>query len=219
MWIYDLADYRQMFDLSARDLLKKILDFPAGMSSFNAQMTVQGHQVISGDELYVLTPPEITQRTKAFFEQDEKNLTKHKELLVNPDEIDNIVQEWRARRQRFLEDYSLEQKAQRYLPMQLPHLPFVDQSFGLALCSDFLFHTQAHSSNPTELIGELCRVAHEVRVFPLMTEQGKMPNTLGPLMLHLQQQSFGVEVREVQYHQLRGGNAMMRIWATECVLS
>jgi len=218
MWIYDLADYRQMFDLSGADLKKQILDFPAGMSSFNAQMTSQGGHVISGDESYALNELAISQKTKSLLTKYEADLAQQQSRLVNPNDVEHIQSQWQYRCQQFLQDYPQGQKAQRYLPMQLPHLPFSDLCFQLALCSDFLFHSQAHNANPKELIMELCRVAHEVRVYPIMTEKGTMPDALGPVMLHLQQHNFGVEVREVPFHQLKGSNAMLRVWATECIV-
>lgn len=86
-------------------------------------------------------------------------------------------------------------------------MPFADHQFDLALCSD---------NSSVALIDELCRVATEVRVFPLLDEQGKLAETLGLAMVDLQQKNFGLEIRQVSYHQLKGSNAMLRIWAKEC---
>ncbi|MCL4261960.1 MAG: hypothetical protein KJ069_02025 [Anaerolineae bacterium] len=40
---------------------------------------------------------------------------------------------------RFLQDYEAGKADGRYQPISLPHLPFADGEFGLALCSHFLF--------------------------------------------------------------------------------
>ena len=55
-----------------------------------------------------------------------------------------------------------------------------------------------------------------MRIFPLLDNQGKMSDELGPLMLSFQKKNYGVEVREVAYQTLKGGNAMLRIWEQEC---
>lgn len=95
---------------------------------------------------------------------------------------------------------------------QLPHLPYKTHQFDLALCTDFIFD-HSHSTQEIEVIvNELCRIALEVRIFPLQDKQGKMCEQLGPLMLMLQKKNVGVEVRAVEQ------NALLRIWEQECHL-
>lgn len=220
-WIFSLADYCQMFDLTNEDLTRPILDYPGGISSFNAEMHLSGHRVLSGDQHYTLSASEMQQYAENIYQRTVKHLRQHVDRLKRSDEeaIANIVTAWQKSKEQFLADYPVGKKEGRYQSMQLPHLPFNNHDFVLALCSDFLFHTQARKNyTPEQLITELCRVANEVRVFPLLTESGVMAEALGPVMLTLQQQNFGVEVREVSYEQQKGGNAMLRIWAKECVV-
>lgn len=99
---------------------------------------------------------------------------------------------------------------------QLPHLPYKTHQFDLVLCTDFIFHHALSHEKITEIVKELCRVAEEVRIFPLLNHQGKMSDALGPLMLMLQKKNYGVEVRQVPY---QSGNAMLRIWGVECEVS
>jgi len=202
-WVYSLADYQLMFDLSDIDLNKKILDYPGGISSFNAEMHKQGHQVLSGDEIYALDSKAMQSYVDQLAEKNPETLRKYKESY-----------------EAFLQDYSEGQADGRYKLMQMPHFPCGDREFELALCTDLLFHTQAQNGfNSQELVIELLRVADEVRVFPLLNDNGEVSEEVGPILLILQQQNYGVEVRQVPYQQHKDGNAMLRIWATECVVS
>ncbi|EKD77859.1 MAG: putative cytosolic protein [uncultured bacterium] len=101
---------------------------------------------------------------------------------------------------------------------QLPRLPYATNQFDLALCTDFIFHHGLPSEDIASTVKELCRIASEVRLFPLLDNQGKMSNELGPLMLMLQKKNYGVEVREVPDQTGKGRNAMLRIWEQECRL-
>jgi len=102
--------------------------------------------------------------------------------------------------------------------MQSTQFIYPTHQFDLAFCTDFIFHHALSREHVGVVLQELCRVAEEVRIFPLVDSDGKMPQELGPLILLLQQQNFGVEVRQVAYHALQGGNAMLRIWQQECHL-
>ena len=70
----------------------------------------------------------------------------------------------------FLDDYAPGRAEGRYLDAGLPSLPFADGAFDLALCSHFLFlySQQFDAAFHVQSIRELCRVAREVRVFPLL---------------------------------------------------
>ena len=73
--------------------------------------------------------------------------------------------------ERFLDDYDGGRKCGRYIPEELPLLRFEDKAFGLALCSHFLFlYTDLFSpAFHVDSIVEMCRVANEVRIFPLLS--------------------------------------------------
>lgn len=220
-WVYSLADYRQMFDLSEHDLAQSILDFPGGISSFNAEMHAFEHKVVSGDDIYDYSPSQMQIHSENILQANKSHLRDHLEVLINQDEnyVEAIFAAWEQSKTMFVQDYELGKLNSRYLPMWLPKLPFKERQFNLALCSDLLFHGHAKNGHtPLELIKELCRVALEVRVFPLLSDKGKISDELGPVMMELHQHNFGVEVRQVPYEQQRGGNAMLRIWTTECVV-
>lgn len=99
---------------------------------------------------------------------------------------------------------------------QLPHLPYATNAFDLALCTDFIFYHQLSMKDIMSIISELCRIASEARIFPLLDHQGKNSEDLGPLLLMLQQKNYGVEVRQVPYQTGISANAMLRVWEHEC---
>lgn len=217
-WIYDFSDYQQMYDLTKGDLTKSIFDFSAGIASFNAEATQRGMSVISMDLMYAASEKEMHEQAKAFLQQVISQLKETPERLNKPSEtaVNEVIHLWEKTEKLFLADYALGRSQLRYQPINLPQLPYPAHQFDLALCTDFIFHHALSREAVSAVLQELCRVAEEVRIFPLLDNQGKMPQELGPLMLMLQQKNFGVEVREVSYHTLEGGNAMLRIWQQEC---
>ena len=100
-------------------------------------------------------------------------------------------------------------------------LPFTDFTFDLALCPDYLF-TDVNNQNidfHLQQIRELARVAKEVRIFPLSDSHGLPSPLLGPVLLGLQQENYGVEVRDVSTLLHPKGSAMLRVWAQLCHVS
>lgn len=107
-----------------------------------------------------------------------------------------------------------------YLQMTGETLPFDDFAFDLALSAHTLFIDSDEQTIDTYLrvLKELARVAKEVRIFPINHDSALSP-FLGPVLLGLQQENYGVEVRQVNYPVASAGNAMLRIWAQECKVS
>lgn len=110
-------------------------------------------------------------------------------------------------------------------PSELAELPFDDQFFDLALCSHVLFKTSKNDFDLKALM-ELARVAGEVRVFPLVDDEGKPSSSLGPLIQALQQKGFGVELKQTVGASKEGaakeiakGTALLRLWNESCLLS
>jgi hypothetical protein len=74
----------------------------------------------------------------------------------------------------FLADYVLGKASGRHLEAELPTLPFADAAFDLAMCSHFVFlySTQLGEAFHRDATKEMCRVASEVRIFPLLAQGG-----------------------------------------------
>lgn len=218
-WVHTLDDYRHMFDLSEKDLQRTIVDYPASISSFNAEMHALGHNIISADPHYELPPMDMSKHVDNIILGLATQIETYADRIQVEGEkiLEDILTAWNQAAQQFLADYSGGQTEGRYRFGKLPKLPFKHFEFDLALCPDLLFRSKNHS--PDQTIEELCRIAHEVRVFPLLDEQGEVSSKLGPTMLKLQESDFGVEVREVPYRLQKGSNAMLRIWAKKCVIA
>lgn len=217
-WVYDFSDYQQMYDLNELDLKKSMLDFSAGIASFNAEATKRGMHVISCDASYALSEDKMQLHAQQFLKDTVSHLKKNPNRLKDPSGamLHRVIDLWEKTEKVFLQDYASGKAQNRYQPLQLPRLPYATHQFGLALCTDFIFHHLLSIEEIMIIVQELCRVAEEVRLFPLLDNFGKMSEELGPLMLMLQKKNYGVEVREVPYQTLKGGNAMLRIWEQEC---
>jgi SAM-dependent methyltransferase len=115
----------------------------------------------------------------------------------------------------FLDDYETGRREGRYLAAALPSLPFPDTSFELALCSHLLLFYAPTLPLEFHLAGvqELCRVAQEVRIFPLVDFNGARSPYLGPLLRDLERVGLRAEVVRVPYEFQRGGDRMLRIRA------
>ncbi len=120
-----------------------------------------------------------------------------------------------------LSDAELTSKLLEYVPVSGCPLPFTDFEFDFALSSHYLF-VDLHAQDVDfhlKIIRELARVAKEVRIFPLTDRHGQLSPFLGPVLLGLQKEGYGVEVRDVSSDLQSNGNAMLRVWAQQCQLS
>lgn len=102
----------------------------------------------------------------------------------------------------------------RYLAAALPRLPFADQAFDLALCSHLLFTwaTVLDEQWHKDSLVELCRVAKEVRVFPLVLQAtGEPVAFLDRLRAELHDTRVDSQVIRVRYEFQVGGNQMLRL--------
>ena len=113
----------------------------------------------------------------------------------------------------FLADYDAGRSHGRYVDAALPGLPFPDGAFDLALCSHYLFLYSAQVSEALHVasVREMCRVASEVRIFPLIALGGARSPHLWPCLHHLAEAGYHTSIELVPYEFQRGGNEMLRI--------
>ncbi len=93
-----------------------------------------------------------------------------------------------------------------------PVLPFKDQEFQLALCSHYLFLYSVHVSQEQHTLSmvELCRVAHEVRVYPLLSiENNEKSKHLEPVISALTNDGINVSLVPVEYEFQKGATEML----------
>jgi hypothetical protein len=214
-WGRSFEEYRRMFSLTDDDLRRKILGCADGPASFNAAMFQRGQRVISCDPLYQFTAPQIRARIAATYhnvmEQTGRNQEKYVwEVIKSLDELGRIRM---AAMDDFLADYERGTHDGRYITAELPNLPFSRDAFELALCSHFLF---LYSDNFSlafhqQAIDALCHVAHEVRIFPLLTYNATLSPYVVPLTNSLRAAGYTVTIEPVAYEFQRGGNQMLKI--------
>jgi hypothetical protein len=96
----------------------------------------------------------------------------------------------------------------------LPALSFGDGQFDLALCSHwlFLYTEQLSLAFHEAAIRELCRVARELRVFPLLALDCRPSPYIEPIQARMRQAGFVAEIARVPYEFQAGGDRMMRIY-------
>jgi hypothetical protein len=218
-WGRSFAEYVAMFALSADDLSKRILGCGDGPASFNAELTKQGGRVMSVDPLYRFTTDDIRKRiaetSAEVIEQTRKN--KHEFTWTGIRTVEELARVRMTAMEEFLSDYTLGVGHGRYVDGELPRLPFSDREFDLAVCSHllFLYSEQLSGGFHVASIRELCRVAGEVRVFPLLELGARTSRHLQAVTAGLNAEGYAVTIVPVAYEFQRGGNQMMKIRGAE----
>jgi hypothetical protein len=214
-WGRSYSEYVAMFALCETDFAKRILGCGDGPASFNAELTAAGGQVVSIDPIYEFEAPAIQRR---FEETAPRIVAQVRQNLANwvwssfgnPDEL---LASRHHTLTRFLQDYRRGKREGRYRAAALPSLSFPDRSFGLALCSHLLFLYSAHLSEQFHIdsVLELCRVADEVRIFPLLTLTHERSPHLTAVCQAVSARGWNPQVIRVAYEFQRGANEMLRI--------
>lgn len=211
-----------MFNLYGEDPEKKILGCGDGPASFNAEMADAGYAVVSVDPIYRFSGADIQARFNASSDAllsqvraslDSWNWSYHK----NPEAL-------LANRQRtlvkFLADYETGKRDGRYQTAALPTLPFSEGQFDLALCSHLLFvySDQLSEEFHVQSVRELCRVAKEVRVFPLLSLSQERSPHIAPVLAWVNESGWSGKIMRVNYEFQKGGNEMLQIQRRECMM-
>lgn len=214
-WGRSLDEYKRLFDLSEEDLAARILGCGDGPASFNSELTALGGSVVSIDPIYALSTEEIELRVEQTFDaiisqvkQKIDNYVWH--YFEDPDELGR--HRLRCLR-KFLVDYPAGLSEGRYSAQALPSLSFDDRRFDLALCSHllFLYSEQLSFDFHRDSIRELCRVAREVRIFPLAGLDCRLSPHVEPIREYFVDAGYQVEVCVVPYEFQKGGNRMMKL--------
>lgn len=213
-WGRSLSEYKKMFSLTAGDQGKKVLGCGDGPACFNAELSAEGGNVTSIDPIYRFTPEQIRSRIKEVYPQIMEQVSKNKNDYVWKN-ISNVEELGRVRMDAmntFLKDYEKHQESGRYIEAFLPCLPLGSAEFDLALCSHFLFLYSEHVSLEQHVLSmkELCRVAKEVRVYPLLSiNNNKESPHLKPVMAELERNGINVSLVSVQYEFQKGATKML----------
>lgn len=212
-WGRSLDEYRRLFGLSEEDLHGSIIGAGDGPASFNAEMAALGRRVVSVDPLYAISGAEIRRRIDETYHRVVDQLWPIRDSYVWCEFADPeaLGRHRLATMQRFLADYDAGRSEGRYVAGALPGLDFADGKFDLALCSHFLFLYSEQLSYDFHLaaVQELCRVARQVRIFPLLNLAVQPSPHLPPLCAQLGAMGYQIEIVRVNYEFQRGGNQMM----------
>ena len=213
-WGRTFSEYREMFSLTNDDLGKKILGCGDGPASFNAELSTKGGNVTSIDPIYRFSPGQIRSRIEEVYPQVMDQVSKnHTDYIWNV--ITNVEDLGKVRMEAmsvFLRDYKNNQKSGRYINASLPTLPFEDGKFDLALCSHYLFLYSEHVnlSEHIQSLKELCRVAKEVRVYPLLSINNNEESPhLHPVIAELEKNGISASLVSVKYEFQKGATKML----------
>ena len=214
-WGRSFEEYQRMFALSEADLRLNILGCGDGPAGFNAGATRAGCRVVSCDPIYRWSRDDIESRIRETSGQVLEQLRLNAADYVWDDiaSVEALGDLRVSAMQAFLDDFAAGTRAGRYVEAALPALPFDDGAFDLALCSHFLFLYSDHVDETFHLaaIRELCRVAREIRIFPMLSLGGKPSPFVDVALSALEASEYVVSIELVPYEFQRGGNRMMRI--------
>ncbi|MBD2393645.1 class I SAM-dependent methyltransferase [Cyanobacterium aponinum FACHB-4101] len=214
-WGRSFEEYVAMFNLSDQDLKCRILGCGDGPAGFNAELTQRGGKVISIDPIYRFSVNQIRQRINDTYDKIMEQMRNNKSAyrwtsITSLDELSSIRM---SAMETFIADYETGKAEARYIEGELPHLPFDDNSFDIALSSHFLFLYSSHFSEEfhVQALLEMLRISREVRVFPLLCLDGKPSPYVREVMARLNEGGFKAEISSVSYEFQRGANKMLRV--------
>jgi hypothetical protein len=214
-WGRERREYELMFALTGADLGRAILGCGDGPASFNAQMAAEGRRTVSVDPIYSFSAAQIRQR----FEETAPTILG--QVKATPEawvwgchrDLDDLYRARCRALETFLGDYDRGCREGRYVPAALPRLPFRDGAFELALCSHllFLYSDLLDGGFHIAAVLEMCRVAREVRIFPLLTLDLNRSPHVEPVRRALAERGVCTSIERVEYELQRGGHEMLRI--------
>ncbi|MGH7947006.1 MAG: methyltransferase domain-containing protein [Opitutaceae bacterium] len=186
-----------------------------GRWRLNAEAIRRGACVVSCDHLYRFSGKQVRDRIEATRDEILEQARRNRATFVWND-IRDVEELDRVRMEAmdvFLADYEAGRVQGRYVEAALPELPFPDGAFDLALCSHlFLYSDQLSESFHRQAVAELCRVAGEVRIFPLLSLAGTQSPHVPAVQEAAGQAGLATRIETVPYEFQRGGNRMMRVW-------
>jgi hypothetical protein len=217
-WGRSFDEYRRMFALDEVDPAARIVGCGDGPASFNAEATRRGLAVTSCDPIYRWDAMQIQSRIAVTYdevlEQTRQNVDEF--VWTSITSVEELGRLRMSAMNEFLADFPRGKVEGRYIEAELPTLPFANASFDLALSSHFLFlyTTQLGGAFHRAAVREMCRVAHESRIFPLLALGRQRSPFVEVIADELGHSGFTVSIERVPYEFQCGGNEMMRIQRT-----
>jgi len=212
-WGRSLLEYQDIFSLTETDLNKTILGCGDGPASFNAELTALGGNVISIDPTYQFDTPSLQGRIAEVYDEiiPQMHANKEKYIWENIPSVEALGKIRMDAMSIFISDYDNGKKSGRYIHDSLPKLSFEDKQFDLALCSHYLFLYSDHVNLEQHIasIKELCRVAKEVRIYPLLSLNGEISPHLKVVISELNEINLITSFVDVNYQFQKGATQML----------
>ena len=212
-WGRSFKEYCSIFSLSGDDLQKRLLGCGDGPASFNAELSQRGGNIVSIDPVFQFSVEQIRSRIDEVYPQIMSQMEQNAESYIweSIRDVSELGRLRMAAMQQFLSDYNSGKEAGRYIAASLPVLPFEDQQFELALCSHYLFlySDQVSLTDHVKSLLELCRVAKEIRVYPLLALNGELSPHVKPAISELEELGHTTELVEVPYQFQKSATQML----------
>lgn len=217
---YGIPEFTKMFALEEEALDWKILNCQAGLNIFSAEMAKAGRRVVACDPLYQSPLSEIQNRALQARMTFAADWARYPERFsLESAYIPQKLASAQADLERLCEDLPGGLIEGRYIAEALPGLSFRNEQFDLALVNHFLFTQALSVAFQVQALEALARVANEIRIFPLVDSEDKVPNTLGEVIARLQQVGLSTEIRPVAFTVQKQDNAILRIWTDSCTVA
>ena len=212
-WGRTLEEYKEIFSLTEVDLKKSILGCGDGPASFNAELSAQGGKVVSIDPTYRFSTEQLQSRISEVYDEiiPQMHLNKEKYIWGNIPSVEVLGNIRMSAMNKFITDYDIGKEEDRYIEASLPNLEFKDKQFDLSLCSHFLFlySEQVSRDEHIKYLKELCRVAKEVRVYPLVALNGVVSPHLNEVISELKKLNITASLDDVKYQFQKGATQML----------
>jgi hypothetical protein len=208
-------EYIHIFDLDRPKMARgRVLDCPAGASSFTAEAYLKGTDTTACDIMYNLDANEL-------FIKGEKDID---HVFEKFDEVshlytwscyrnkEDVISRRKMALERFTHDFQDGRAAGRYVHAELPVLPFPDRHFSLVLSSHFLFlySDRLDLDFHIKCLKELVRVcAGSVRVFPLSGLDAKPYALMNDVLTSMESSGTNVEITNTSFEFQTGSSRMM----------
>lgn len=190
-------EYAAMFGLN--EIQGPVLDCGAGVGSFVAETREKGIDVVGIDPAYARSRAALAERARADRAANVAQLRAKPDLFEWSfyDDLETRAGYLERASQRFLADYP----AEPYVAGALPELPVHDDAVRLALSANllFLYDDRLSLEFHTAALRELCRVASEVRIFPLASLDRTRSAHVEPCLKRLQAAGYDARLVEVDY--------------------
>ncbi|RJG37022.1 SAM-dependent methyltransferase [Motilimonas pumila] len=212
-WGRSFDEYQEIFSLTNVDLNKSILGCGDGPASFNAELTKRGGNVVSVDPTYEFTAEELQSRIAQVCDEiiPQMIINKDKYVWESIPSVEALGKIRMKAMNEFIADFDAGKLSGRYFHESLPSLSFEGKQFELALCSHYLFLYSEHVNLEQHIasIKELCRVAKEVRIYPLLSLDGEISPHLNEVISSLDAVGLTNSLVDVGYQFQKGATQML----------